>query len=335
MISLTRLDTFSSIEFLSFFVFVLLALNFATPTLDFLVSMQGQTSKILFHVGQFLGTLHFIIAALFYYVLVAKVSYVGGRTLFLLSLQAVLAGIILILWLERLRSSGIFYVLAVILLYAAWLAMLSWRSEELRLSVSFEALYLAINMAFGLSFALHLFKTVDFSHFFGFDPPPFLIWVFTYAPTLLVSFTSLTAWALFVWHAKRLRTLVKHFILVFLPVIAIAYARSIRPLFGYVLTSAIVWGSYYEFFYPVEFSLSLVLLAITAFVSSSILLKPLCETRKPIVIRLSVASAALAGMSSSPLSVIGVLLSLQLLFLGIKPNRPKRLEKFPQALPPA
>jgi hypothetical protein len=320
MISLTRLGIFSSVEFLSLIVFVLLALNFAAPTLGFLASMRGQTPEAFFYVEQFLGISHFIIAALFYYILFTKVSYVGRRTLFLLSLQAVLAGIILI-WFEKLPSSEIFYILAVILLYAAWLTMLSSRSRELRLSVNFEALYLAINTVFGVSLALHLFKSVDFSRFFGFDLPSSIRWIFVYAPTILVSLTSLTAWILFVGHVKRLRRIVTHFILVFLPVIVITYARSLRPLFGYVLTSAIVWGTYYEFFYPVELSLSLVLLAITAFVSSSILLKPLCKTRKPTVIRLSAASAALAGMSPSPLSVIGVLLSLQLLFLGIKPTQ--------------
>ncbi|MFQ5866029.1 MAG: hypothetical protein ACE5IW_12450 [bacterium] len=318
---MTKLDTFSSIEFLSIFVFVLLALNFATPTLGFLVSMQGQTPKTVFYVEQFLGTLPFIIAAVFYYVLVTKMPYFGGRTLFLLSGQAVLATLILIIWFGKLRSSEIFYIPTVILLYVVWLVMLSLRSKELKLSVRFETLYLVINMVFGLSFALHLFKGVDFSYFFGFDLPPFLSWVFAYTPTLLVSFTSLAAWTLFVCHVKGWHRLAGHSILVFLPVIIIIYARSLRPLFGYVLTSAIVWGSSYEFFYPVELSLSLVLLAITAFVSSSILLKPLCKTRKPIIIRLSVASAVLAGMSSSPLSVIGVLLSLQLLFLGTKPGQ--------------
>lgn len=331
-----RHSNFLSIDFLCLLVFALLAVNFATPTLSFLAYMSDSTPMVFSYINQLLSALPFIIAAIFFYILFNKISTLEKRTvLSLSSLQAVLAFVIFIMWLDKnyFRFSGrlafpfnfvadVLPIILVIVLYTAWILVISGEGRNrLNLSSRFETLYLAINLVFALSFSLHLFKSVDFFYYFGFRLPSSVSWIFAYAPTLLVSFMSLIVWASFVLGVRKLRKLTLHLMLVLLPVFFVLYAIILRPLVGYVLTSAIVWGSSYEFFYPPTLSLSLILLATTAFISSSILLGPLSVDRKPNVIRFSSASAVLAGMSLSPLSILGILLSLQFLFLGIKPRK--------------
>lgn len=336
MMPLSKLSRLEPVDVLSLLVFMLLALNFATPTLNFFASFSGQTPIVFSYVVQFLASLPFFIAAIFFLVLLTQFLNLenspGSRSF--VSLQALLAIGIVIMWLDRnyLRFWAqlafplnfivdVLPIILVILLYATWMLTISRVGNKLNLSNRVETLYFATNLVFALSFSLHLFKTVDFFYYFAFRLPLLVSWIIDYAPTLLVSFMSLIAWASFLFDVKKLSKLIVHDLLVLLPVGFTLVAIAIRPLVGYVLTSAIVWGSSYEFFYPPSLSLALVLLATTAFISSSILIGARCTNRNARLVRLSLASAVLAGVSPSPLSILGVLLSLQFLFLGIKPRQ--------------
>jgi len=332
MITLPKPLDFDLINFMSVLVFVLLTVNFATPILSFAASMSGQTPSVFFYVNKLLNVLPFILTAIFFYTLFGKISTLGNRKVVSLSsLQAVLASVIFIMWLRIYLHLSVqlnfpFNFLAdflpiifLIALYSVWILLISQAGVKiLNLTSPFETLYLAINLVFALSVSVHSFKSVDFFSYFGFRVPLSVVWIFDYAPTLLVSFMSLTVWVLLVFAAHSLRKSILHLMWVILPVVFVFYVATVRPLVGYVLISAIVWGSAYEFFYPLEFSLSLVLLATTAFISSSILLGSFGKGRKMNLIRLSLVCAILAGMSLSPTSTLGVLLSLYFLFLGIK-----------------
>lgn len=332
----SRLSTFLSVEVLCLLVFALLLLNFATPTLGFLAAMSGEAPVIFFYIDQFLEALPFVVTALFFYILVTKISVLENRSVVSLSgVQAVSAVAIVVVWLDGsyLHFSGrlvfplsfaveVLPIIFVITLCTAWVLLISRISGNiLNLSGRFETVYLAVNLVFALSLSVHLFKNVDFLYFFGLRLPLSVSWVIVYAPTLLVSLMSLIVWGVFVSVVREPKRLAFHLGLVLLPVGFVLYAMSLRPLVGYVLTSAIVWGSSYEFFSPPTLSLLMALLATTAFLSSSILLGPKSTGRNPKLIRLSLASAVLAGMSSSPLSILGVLLSLQFLFIGIQPRQ--------------
>jgi hypothetical protein len=192
------------------------------------------------------------------------------------------------------------------------------KNSLFRLNTHFEAFYLWLNLAFFISTALHFINKIDLVYYFRFHMPSELNWLFGYTPTILVSITCLTGWILCLKNTKqKISEWLMHVVLVLVPVVFVVFVETFKPLIGYVITSMIVWGSSYEFFRPPMFSLSLVLSAVGAFFSFLIMLNTRARTRNRNQIWFSLASAVLAGMSLSIVSVLGVLTSLYVLLHGI------------------
>jgi len=326
-----------SIDLIARILFPTLLVSFIGPALSFVISFFGITLLLwLVTLLDWFATIApFVIFAVFYFTLRASASNTEAETRFL-TLQAVIALPIFIMWFERnfIHASGYLsplsnfviqatYVGLIDILYGLFFIML-WKTTEkqgsLALKPGFRNFYLWVNLVFFLSFTLHSINSIDLVYYFEFHMPSELNWLFGYTPTVLVSLTCLTGWVLTLRSAKReVADLLTHLALVLAPLAFALLAETFRPLIGFVLISMIVWGASYEIFSPVVISLSLVLSAVGAFISFAILLGTRARIRKRNVIRLGLASAALAGISLSPVSVLGVLTGLYILLIGLTP----------------
>lgn len=328
-----------ALHLVALILFSSLLINFLIPTLSFMISFfELPVLFVLTDVfDMLLFIFPFVVLVLFYWTL--RVSARRFREISRsLILQAVIALPIFVIWFERnlIHASGylapisnfvteVTYFLLIDILYIILFVML-WRSVKgtkfsLSLNSRFEMLYLWLNLMFLVSIALHFINRIDFVYYFRFYMPAELSWLFGYAPTILVSATCLAGWIFFLSSTKpKVAGWLIHIFLVAFPVVFVVLVEIFRPLIGFVITSAIVWGTSYEFFRPVVYSLSLVLAAVGAFFSFSIMLHAQATTRSRNLIRLGLGSTVLAGVSPSLVSVLGVSTSLYVLLHGIMPR---------------
>jgi len=327
-----------SIDLIARILFVALLINFIGPALSFVISFFRIVPLLwlITLLDWFTIIVPFITFALFYLALRALRPNNKGETSRLLMLQAVIALPIFVMWFERnvIHASGYLspllnfaiqatYIGLIDILYLLFFTML-WKITKkqslLKLTPRSQDFYLWTNLMFLLFFALHSINSIDLVYYFHYYMPTQLNWLFGYAPTILISLTCLAGWALTLKNAKReVVSWLKNFTLVITPAVFAALAETFRPLIGFIIISMIVWGASYEIFSPAVISLPLVLSAFGSFISFVILLSTQARTRNRNMIRLSLASAALAGISLSPASVLGVLTSLYILLIALTP----------------
>jgi len=318
-------------------LFPVLLVNFFNPTLGFLISFfkLALLYFLLDPLGLFATVVPFVVLTLYYLVLFITVSELKEATR-LIMLQAVIAIPIFAVWVERnlIHVSGylprlsnfvieISFLVLVDILCLTFFVMiyriLKRRDTLFDKNMYLKAFYLWLNLAFLLSIALHLINSVDLVYYLQFHMPSELRWFFGYTPTILISITSLTGWFLCLMSSKQgFPETLLHSVLVIAPIALVGFIEAYRPLIGYVIISVIAWGSFYEFFRPLSLSLALVLTAVAAFLSLCIMLSTVYRriSRRNQLL-LGLASAVLAGVSFSPVSVFGILTSLYMLLHGV------------------
>lgn len=334
---LEHLQAEETVKIALYVLFLTLLINFASPTLIFIISFFEITSLLpLAGVLDWLAIVSpFLVMVLFLITLQVTASGFEKVTFRFVVFQGAIAFALFAIWFSRdfvhflaylppLSNFAleVTYFSLVVILYVTFLAFL-WKivkkGPTLRGPPSrFRALYLWVNVVFLLALTLPWPNRIDFVYYFSFHMPPQLNWFFGYTPTIIVSVTCLGGWVMFMKDAAKTKSQrFRHAAMVIAPIVFVTFVETFRPLIGYVITSMIVWGASYQFFRPTILSLSLVLSAVAAYVSFTILIRSGVEKRNKKQITLSLASAVLAGISSSPISVIGVLTSLYILFHGI------------------
>jgi hypothetical protein len=330
-----------TMDLVIFVLFPVLLVNFFGPTLSFMISLFEVTS--LFWLTEFLQwfgvAVPFVILTLFYCSLKASISKFEEDVSRTVILQAVVAAVIFAIWFERsfIHASGYLtrlsnfviemtYLAFIDILYLTFFVML-WKtvkkeSNPFGLGTRFGAFYLWLNLAFFVSMALHSINRIDLVHYLRFHMPAELNWLFGYTPTILMSLTCLMGWILYLKTTKQgIGRKLLHVVLVLVPIVFAMLVETYTPRMRFIIITMIVWGSSYEFFRPLVYSLALVLSATGAFASFFIMLNARARARNRNQVRLGLASAVLAGMSLSLVSVLGVLTSLYVLLHGIMPRK--------------
>jgi hypothetical protein len=172
-------------------------------------------------------------------------------------------------------------------------------------------------------FLLAALSRIDFRYHTGAAAPTPVAWLLVYAPTILVLGLALGGWLAF--EEARLGSLSRlapAAATALLPGAALGFLAASVPTASFVLSNTVTWGTGYQMFVagprfaPLGLSLALLGMAVAAYVGVLVRLR---REGRPAVGLLLALAAVLSGILSMPVSVLGSLLALQLLWTTIIP----------------
>ena len=189
----------------------------------------------------------------------------------------------------------------------------SWWASPLRWTV----------LGLPVAFFLAALSRIDFQFHTGVPTPTPLAWLLVYAPTLLVVGLSLVGWLAFAEdRAKSASRLARSAAIALLPAAALGFLAASAPTASLILSASVTWGTGYQLFVagpgfaPLALSLALLGMACAAYVA---VLARLRREGRPVTGLLLALAAVLSGILPMPVSVLGSLLALQLLWRTLTP----------------
>lgn len=173
-----------------------------------------------------------------------------------------------------------------------------------------------MSVALSLAFLLAGLSRVDFRTYTGVPTPPAVAWLFAYGPTLLAVGAGLGG-SLACLGRRASAARIARTVAVPLGGGTVAgLLMSANPEVTNVVSATITWGSGYQLFRtaeplpPLAGAFILVMLSLAAYLA--VLVRARREGRIPLLLALA---AVLSGVYANPVSVLGSLLALQLLWL--------------------
>lgn len=182
-------------------------------------------------------------------------------------------------------------------------------------------------VAFPGIFFLAALGRIDYQTQAGNPLPTPVAWILVYGPTVLAVGLALLGWLAFEEGRRpSRRSLVRSATAVLSPGLLLVVLISLSGSVEFVLSATITWGSGYQLFRiplsPAPLVLSL-FLATVAFSAFTVTLIRLRQGGRPVVGVLLALAAVLSGIFASPISVLGSLVALELLWVHV--TRPAAL----------
>lgn len=180
-----------------------------------------------------------------------------------------------------------------------------------------KRLFIAVAVVVLVAFGLRIVASLGFGTSPGDGGTLRGNWLLVYGPSILVAFLAIGVWleVVFELGAPHVRT--HRFSLVpFALVPAFLFGVSLIPLAGYILSALITRGSNLAVFIPAEVSLGLALVALAAYFSALILIRPSLQKTSWNVLFLGSGMIVIAGFFPSMTSVMGLSLALALAAIG-------------------
>ena len=178
-------------------------------------------------------------------------------------------------------------------------------------------------IGFPVAFLLAALSRIDFRFHTGGAIPTPVTWLLVYAPTLIVVGLGLRGRLAF--EERRSASpagLARSTAVVWLPAAALGVLAASIPTAGLILSATVTWGSGYQLFpvglsaAPLGLAFALLGMASAGTVVSLVVLR---RERRPLAGLLLSLAAVLSGILPTPVSVLGSLLALQLLWTTITP----------------
>ena len=174
-----------------------------------------------------------------------------------------------------------------------------------------------------VAFLLTALSRIDFRFHTGAAAPIPVAWLLVYAPTIFVLGFALVGWLVF--EEARLGSwtrLAPAAVTALLPGAALGLVAASVPTASYVLSATVTWSTGHQLFVagprfaPLVLSLVLLGMACAAYVA---VLARLRREGRPVTGLLLALAAVLSGILPMPVSVLGSLLALQLLWRTLTP----------------